>query len=131
MTVLPGEGSLSESNENYLETILEIESQPGMPVRSVDIATHMHISRASVSKAMHLLGESGMVNFDRYGQVSLTSEGRRIAAEILERHQMIKRFLIQVLGVEESVAESEACRMEHAIGSATKRKWMAYLRQIL
>ena len=131
MTVLPGEGSLSESNENYLETILEIESQPGMPVRSGDIATHRQISRASVSKAMHLLGESGMVNFDRYGQVSLTSEGRRIAAEILERHQMIKRFLIQVLGVEESVAESEACRMEHAIGSATKRKWMAYLRQIL
>ena len=131
MNLSPMDGPLSESNENYLETILEIETQPGAPVRSVDIATHMRISRASVSKAMHLLGESGMVNFDRYGQVSLTGEGRRVAVEILERHLMLKRFLTQVLGVEESVADSEACRMEHAIGSATKQKWMAYLRQIL
>ncbi len=122
---------LSESGENYLEAILQLETRPGEPVRSVDIAAKMSVSRASVSKAMYQLREAGWVEFDPYGLVSLTASGRQIAAEILERHLMLRRFLTKVLGVEEAVAEEEACRMEHVISPATKRKWMDYLRKIL
>ncbi len=107
--------ALSESSENYLEAILQLETRPGEAVRSVDIANKMSVSRASVSKAMYQLRDAGMVEFDPYGLVSLTAPGRRIAAEILERHLMLRRFLTQVLGVEEAVADEEACRMEHVI----------------
>ena len=84
MTENAGGIALSESVENYLETILEIEAQQSAPVRSVDIAAHLHVSRASVSKAMHLLREAGMVEFGHYGQVSLSPAGRQAAAEVLE-----------------------------------------------
>ncbi len=131
MTEQTGGLPLSESVENYLETILEIEALQDTPVRSVDIAAHLHVSRASVSKAIHLLREAGMVEFGHYGQVALTPGGRQAAAEVLERHLMLKNFLTGVLGVEESIADAEACRMEHAIGSETKRKWMEYLRRVL
>lgn len=131
MTTVPKNVPLSESGENYLETILELETSEGVAVRSVDVAAHMRVSRASVSKAMHALRDSGLVDFDPYGSVTLTGNGRRIAGEILERHEMLRRFLIQVLGVEESVADAEACRMEHAIGRETKTRWMEYLRRIL
>lgn len=131
MTAAEGNGCLSASNENYLESILQIGQAQGTPVRSIEIAVRMGVSRASVSKAMHLLRTSGLVDFNRYGLVSLTGEGLRVAREILERHEMLKRFLTQVLGVEESIAETEACRMEHAISEATKTKWVAYLRKTL
>jgi len=123
--------ALTESGENYLEAILKLEQHPGDAVRSVDVAATMSVSRASVSKAMHQLRETGLVDFDPYGLVGLTDTGRKIAGEILERHEMLRRFLTQVLGVEASVADAEACRMEHAISQSTKQKWMAYLRKIL
>ena len=123
--------ALTESGENYLEAILKLEQHPGDAVRSVDVAATMSVSRASVSKAMHQLRETGLVDFDPYGLIGLTESGRKIANEILERHEMLRRFLTQVLGVEASVADAEACRMEHAISQSTKQKWMAYLRKIL
>jgi len=123
--------ALTESGENYLEAIHNLEQHPGDPVRSVDVAATMSVSRASVSKAVHQLREAGLVDFDPYGLVGLTDAGRKIAGEILERHEMLRRFLTQVLEVEASVADAEACRMEHAISQSTKQKWMAYLRKIL
>jgi DtxR family Mn-dependent transcriptional regulator len=131
MTAPEVDGSLSNSSEDYLEAILQMERIHGAPVRSIEIAGRMGVSRASVSKAMHVLRETGLVDFTRYGQLTLSEDGRRAASEILERHEMLKRFLTEVLGVEESTAETEACRMEHAIGKATKMKWVAYLKKTL
>ena len=72
---------LSPSNEDYLEKILEL-SQRGEAVRSVDIASHLHVSKAGVYKAVGVLREAGLIAQAHYGQIYLTEQGRQRAMEM-------------------------------------------------
>ena len=102
-----------ESQEMYLETILLLKSrQPS--VRSIDIATELDYSRASVSRAVNLLQSGGLITVDNHGRVEFTELGRKRAQEIYERHSVITQVLIK-LGASEEVAEDNACRIEHVI----------------
>jgi DtxR family transcriptional regulator, Mn-dependent transcriptional regulator len=127
---MPSAHQLTPSSEDYLETILELSDQVDA-VRSVDIANHLHVSKASVNKAMGILREAALIDQAYYGLIHLTAQGRQRAEEILARHTMLKRFLIEILGIDESIAEQDACRMEHVISDETRDHWLNYLRQVL
>jgi Mn-dependent transcriptional regulator len=103
-----------ESGENYLETILVLGQRNGN-VRSIDIAREMEFSKPSVSRAMGLLKESGYIVIDKAGLIKLTDLGKEKAYQIYERHKFLTRFLQQITGLSEAVAEADACRMEHII----------------
>ena len=103
----------NESSENYLETILVL-SQRLPVVRSVDIATEMNFSKASVSVAMKHLKEQGYVEADTSGFITLTKTGLEIASRIYERHTFFSSWLIS-LGVDPEIATKDACGMEHQI----------------
>ena len=68
---------------------------------------------------MNVLKEKGLVNQQVYGEIHLTDEGRVLAKEIYKRHQIVKGFLIHVLGVSEENAEEDACHIEHVISKET------------
>jgi len=102
-----------ESAENYLETIL-ILSQRQAAVRSIDIVNELGFSKPSVSVAMKNLRNNGFITMDSSGFITLTEEGRKIADMIYERHRLLSRWLIH-LGVEETIAVEDACRIEHVI----------------
>lgn len=113
--------NLYESGENYLETIL-ILSQTNGTVKSVDVAAHLGFSKASVSRAMHLLYESGFIEENyRYGIV-LTQDGLKKAQGVLARHKAITDYLMHVLGVNFETADKDACRIEHIISDDTFAK---------
>jgi Mn-dependent DtxR family transcriptional regulator len=122
--------TLSPANEDYLEAILLLSDDQDS-VRSVEIAEHLKVSKASVSKAIGVLKQAGLVDHDHYGLIQMTSAGKTLAREIMQRHNMLKRFLTEVLNIDEDTAEQDACRMEHAISSETKEKWLAYLSRVL
>ncbi|MCL2321756.1 MAG: metal-dependent transcriptional regulator [Oscillospiraceae bacterium] len=104
---------IQESAENYLETIL-ILSQNENKVRSIDIATELDFSKASVSVAMKNLRLSGYILMDLDGYITLTDEGCKIAETMYERHIVISDWLIY-LGVDRKIAINDACKMEHVI----------------
>lgn len=104
---------VSESAENYLETIL-ILSQHLPVVRSVDIANELDFKKSSVSVAMKNLRQKGQITVTDAGFIYLTDSGREIAEMIYERHQMLSRLLVS-LGVPEEIAVQDACRIEHVI----------------
>ena len=108
---------INESSEDYLETIL-ILSEKKPVVRSVDVAEEMGFKKSSVSVGMKHLREKGFVTFSNEGYISLTSEGRKIAEMIYERHTVISEWLIS-LGVDSDTALEDACRMEHCMSEET------------
>ena len=127
---MPGIKKLTPSSEDYLETILELSDRDDA-VRSVDIAEHLHVSKASVTKAMGILREAGLIEQAHYGLIRLTSQGRQRAGKILLSHGMLKQFLTDILGVDDTIAEQDACRMEHAISEETRTRWMTWMKDTL
>ena len=105
---------LTESLEDYLEEIYELEKKTGS-ARVKDIASALHVRYPSVTSALQSLTKRGLVNYEPYGLVTLTDEGRKEAARVTQKHRLLKSFLINVLGLPPAAADENACRMEHAI----------------
>ena len=103
---------LHESGEDYLESILMLQQEHGS-VRSVDIAEHLGVTKASVSKAMSNLEDRGYVEIVKR-DVRLTEKGLAVAQEILQRHEFFKH-LLEAAGVEPEQAAEEGCHMEHCL----------------
>jgi Mn-dependent DtxR family transcriptional regulator len=126
----PTRQRLSPANEDYLEAVYELGGANGA-VRSVDLATKLEVSKASVNNAVNNLKQAGFVEQPYYGDITLTKEGAEYAASILERHHVLYHFLLDVLGVEPAVAADEACRMEHAISDDTLKRLTAHLKETI
>jgi DtxR family Mn-dependent transcriptional regulator len=105
---------LSAAMENYLKTIYSM-CRDHTTTRVSDIAAHMKLSKASVSQATDFLSEKGLVQKFKYQGLRLTAEGYRQAALLSQKNVIIKRFLQEVLNVDPSVAEKDACDMEHCV----------------
>ena len=109
--------ALQESGEMYLETIYVL-SQNRTNVRAIDIGEEMGYSRPSVSRALHVLKDEGLVKNDEYGFVKLTEAGKVLAKRIYERHTVLTQ-LLKNIGVDEKIAAEDACRIEHYISDET------------
>lgn len=108
---------IHESAEDYLETILILKERIGQ-VRSIDIATEMNYSKPSISVAMKKLRESGYIQVDKDGFITLTESGYEIAANIYNRHRVLTDFFVS-LGVDKKVAAEDACKVEHDLSEET------------
>ena len=119
---------LSPSSEDYLEAIHQLlKEEPH--VHSVQVAQRLKVSKPSVNKAVNVLKEAGLVEQEPYGTIWLTDEGQKLAQQIAYRHNVLKTFLTDILGVDPETAEEDACRMEHAISNETLEKWSEYMRR--
>lgn len=110
--------SLLESGENYLETILVLTQRNGS-VRSIDIANEMDFTKASVSRAMSILRNDGLIIMNDDNRITLTEEGRRIAVDVYDRHVTLTKFFTEILHVSPEIAAKDACRIEHVISPET------------
>jgi DtxR family Mn-dependent transcriptional regulator len=106
---------LSASLEDYLEAILNLAGG-AQGARSKDVADTLGVARSSVTGALQLLRERGLVHYEPYGRVTLTRQGRTVAEEVARKHEVLRSFFLQVLGVETEAAQQAACRAEHALG---------------
>ncbi|MGB4338816.1 MAG: metal-dependent transcriptional regulator [Bacillota bacterium] len=116
---MPSYGSISPSLEDYLEAVWDLCGSETDGVRTTDIAMRLGVSKSSVNQAMASLAERGLVQQERYGPVVLTEAGCRYAKMVRNRHSTIKRFLVSTLGVDDSTAELDACKIEHVLSPKT------------
>jgi Mn-dependent DtxR family transcriptional regulator len=108
---------LGESLEDYLESIYILSMQ--LPhVRSVDVASHLGFSKPSVSHAVKLMHEKGLIELDGSKNLTLTPEGEQVAKEMYRRHVFFSDMLTNI-GVPREIATEDACRIEHIISDET------------
>ncbi len=117
---------LNKSAENYLENIYILQ-QTMEEVRSIDLANEMNFSKPSVSRAIHLLEDKGMVTIADNGALILTEQGFEIASKIHERHSFLAGYFM-ALGVPEEVAIADACSIEHGLSDITYKRLRTHIK---
>ncbi|MFX1521148.1 MAG: transcriptional regulator MntR [Promethearchaeota archaeon] len=106
--------------EEYLEVIYELISEKGQ-ARVSDIAERLGISPASVTEMVQKLKKNGFVTQERYAPIKLTEKGTAIAERVRKRHSILKAFL-KLLGIDEEIAENDACEIEHNVNQETVKR---------
>jgi DtxR family Mn-dependent transcriptional regulator len=118
--------NLSASLEDYLEAIFNIAGDSKV-AHSKDIAELLGVSRASVTGALRVLKDKGLANYKPYGCISLTEAGRVAAAEVARKHNILKSFFINVLGIDSEIAHRAACKAEHALGREVISRLLGFI----
>lgn len=113
--------SLSESMEDYLEAIFEIEKNRRI-VRVRDVAKKLGVTMPSVNGALKNLEAKGLISHEKYEYIELTKAGASQASKISNCHHTISKFLKDVLGVDRETAENDACKIEHDLSANTLKK---------
>lgn len=106
--------NLSQSLEDYLEAAYDLSRAEGF-ARSSRISERLKVSRPSVTSAVRQLAARGLLEQEPYGYIKLTPAGLKAGAEITGRHCLLKDFFMEILGMDEAKAETDACRAEHAL----------------
>lgn len=118
-------GLISESLEDYLETIFKIIEKKRF-ARMKDIADERHVSMASVNSAMKRLAKEGLIEHVSRGIVLLTSDGETLARRIVRRHEFLRDFLTTLLNVPKDIAEKDACSFEHSMSPETFHRMVTF-----
>ena len=116
---------LSASLEDYLEAIYLICMENG-EARSKNIMDRLGVTGPSVTEALQLLSEKELVNYAPYESISLTSKGEVAARDVLFRHETLRDFFINVLGVDAHTADEGACKMEHVASPLIIKRMVQY-----
>lgn len=111
------EARRTEVTEDYVELIADLIDNGG-EARAVDIAERLGVSHATVVKTITRLQQSGLVTSRPYRAIFLTDQGRRIADQSRQRHEIVLSFL-RAIGVSDETAHADAEGMEHHCSSET------------
>jgi DtxR family Mn-dependent transcriptional regulator len=123
------EDHLSASAEDYLEAIAALNEQGGK-VTVTAISKQLGVTKPSVTEALKRLANAGLVTHEKYGEIALTSEGPRIGWTTYRRHKAIRRFLVEILGIDPEVADRDACQVEHWLSPVTMDRLMMFLEYV-
>jgi Mn-dependent DtxR family transcriptional regulator len=114
--------------EDYLERILELINMKGY-ARVVDIAQRLQISKASVTNMVQRLDAEGLLKYEKFRGLVLTTAGEELAQNITHRHQLLTDFL-KLLGLDDDVIYHDVEGMEHHISPPTLRAIEALTSQL-
>ena len=117
---------MSIAMQNYLELIYEL-SLDGKKARVSDIAKHLGVSKPSVNNAVVVLAKDGYVIYEKYADVKLPPKGKETAEFICGKHQTIKQLFVEVLNIDEGIADKDACLIEHVISNESIKAMQEFL----
>jgi len=114
MMVHKAVSGFSQGQEEFLELLYQLTTSGGV-ARTGDLAEGLNTTLGTVTNLVKRLERKGLVVHQPYRGIILTPKGKRIAAEIVERHQLVEHFLVNFLMIPSKRAHKYACRMEHVV----------------
>lgn len=112
---MAGVDELSVVAQDYLKVIWASTEWGGKAITTTELAAKMGTSSPNVSDTLRRLASQGLVDYQPYHPVQLTSLGEEMALAMVRRHRLIESFLAEILGYEWHEVHAEAERLEHAV----------------
>lgn len=117
---------LSSSLEDYLEAIYNV-IKVKTAARATDIARKLNVANPSVTNALQILVDRGLINHAPYDIITLTPKGTEIAERIAWKHEVFRDFFTTVLAIDSDTANKCACSIEHIIPDEVVERFVQYL----
>lgn len=106
--------NISSVTEDYLTAVFKAEEWNDAATTS-DLAAALSVTASTVSSTLKRLAHEGYLDYQPYGQITLTPAGRKIAVGVLRRRRIIETYLFDKLGLSQDVVHGEADVLEHAV----------------
>ena len=121
---------ISSSLEDYLEAIAEIIEAKGH-AHTKDIADRINVKMPSVTNAIQMLSNKGLIRYQSHAPVTLTVRGTERAAVIRLRHAALKNFFSTLLKLAEPESNETACKVEHVVGEKVMSRFVTLTEAIM
>jgi DtxR family Mn-dependent transcriptional regulator len=112
----------------YLRTIFELEEEGIVPLRA-RIAERLRQSGPTVSQTVARMERDGLVRVENDRHLVMTEEGRRLATQVMRKHRLAERLLVDIIGLPWEDVHVEACRWEHVISEAVEERLIGLLKE--
>ncbi len=109
---------ISKANEEYLKTIYLLNKN-GVDVKVTNIAKNMNCSKPSVNKALNILKENNLIEYESYGSIKLTKQGEDLAKKNVEAYDIAYTFFKNVLKLDDAKAKEQAKSINTALDDNT------------
>jgi len=118
---------LIDTTEMYLRTVYELEEEGVVPLRA-RIAERLGQSGPTVSQTVARMERDGLLHVagDRHLQLSVL--GRQEAVQVMRKHRLAERLLVDIIGLDWQDVHIEACRWEHVMSEEVERKIIGLLK---
>ena len=124
------ENEISHAMVHYLLTIHKLKENRGF-ARVTDIARDLNLTKGSVSTALNNLKKKGLVEEEADCKfLILTEKGHDEVHRILSSRTLLYYFLKDFVGVDEQVAEEDACAMEHLMSAETSAHFFEFMKKL-
>ena len=117
---------LIDTTEMYLKTVYELE-EDGVPPLRARIVERLDHSGPTVSQTVARMERDGLIKVAEDRSLELTDEGRRRATDVIRKHRLAERLLLDVIGIERRFVHDEACRWEHVMSDAVEARLVELL----
>lgn len=105
---------ISHQTEEYLEAIYRLEKKRGV-AKTMELVKELKVVPGSVTNTIESLEKRDLIIHEPYKGVTLTKKGRRIAINVLRKHRLAERLLVDFLKLDWSDVHAAACKLEHGL----------------
>ena len=114
-------GDLIDTTEMYLKTVFELHEAGIAPMRA-RIAERLGHSGPTVSQTVARMERDGLLYLDDQRRIRLTDEGNAVATDVMRKHRLAERHLLDVIGLDYAHVHEEACRWEHVMSLEVEKR---------
>jgi DtxR family Mn-dependent transcriptional regulator len=105
---------LSKSEEDYLKAIFQLSYTLGSDkIGTNQLAQQLDVAPASANNMLKRLKEKTLVDYQKYGKLTLTALGKASAIQLIRKHRLWETFLYQKLGFSWDEVHDAAEQLEH------------------
>ena len=106
---------LSIAEENYIKRLLSLtlDNPEKEGIGTNELAVSLLVKPSTVNDMLKKLRQKELIQYEKYGKIHLTTEGRKIGMDILRKHRLWESFLYQKLDFTWDEVHEVAEQLEH------------------